>query len=149
MQIDTRPATDADTDFALATHHAAYREVVELQFGSWDEQSQDLFFAADWQPDSVEIICVEGARCGYWQVEVRDLDIHVRELVVHPTCQGRGIATNLLMGLRAAALERGKPIRLGTFHRNRAVNLYRRLGFREIGSTDTHVLMEWAPGTER
>jgi hypothetical protein len=35
------------------------------------------------------------------------------------------------------------PVRLGTFRVNRAVNLYRRLGFREVGKTDTHILMEW------
>jgi hypothetical protein len=35
------------------------------------------------------------------------------------------------------------PVRLRAFHANHAVNLYRGLGFRETGKTDTHILMEW------
>ena len=38
---------------------------------------------------------------------------------------------------------RGVPVHLGTFTKNRALDLYRRLGFQEIDRTDTHVLLEW------
>jgi ribosomal protein S18 acetylase RimI-like enzyme len=36
---------------------------------------------------------------------------------------------------------------LGTLHENRARALYRRLGFDEIGTTDTHTLYRRPPGT--
>lgn len=42
-----RPAVPADTHFARRVHHAAYREVVERQFGSCNEEQQDRFLEGD------------------------------------------------------------------------------------------------------
>jgi ribosomal protein S18 acetylase RimI-like enzyme len=46
------------------------------------------------------------------------------------------------------ARARRVPVRLGTHLGNRAANLYRRVGFRQIGSTDTHLLFEWTAADE-
>ena len=46
------------------------------------------------------------------------------------------------------ARARGVPVRLGTHRANPAANLYRRVGFRQIGSTDTHLLFEWSAADE-
>ena len=148
MRIEIRQARDSDEEFARRTHHAAYREVVERQFGPWDETQQDLFFEAAWEPDKHDIIVADGQDCGYCVVERRVDDIHVRELVVQPRQQGRGIGTSVLRGLQGEAAQRLVPVRLGTFRENHALRLYARLGFREIGHTDTHVLMEWRPQGE-
>lgn len=46
MKLEMRAAQEGDREFARLAHHAAYRDVVERQFGPWDEASQDDFFAA-------------------------------------------------------------------------------------------------------
>jgi GNAT superfamily N-acetyltransferase len=143
MEISRRPATEADRDLARRVHHAAYREAVERQFGRWVEAEQDRFFADGWAGARHEIVLCDGQPCGYVCVEERADDVHVRELVIMPEFQGRGIGTALLGEAIERARDRGVPVRLGTFHRNRAAELYRRLGFREIGRTGTHILMEW------
>jgi len=140
-----RRAHESDAEFARLTHHAAYRDVVERQFGAWDEVQQDGFFFAQWDPAATEVILDDGHPSGYCCVERRGDDIHLRELVVHPDRQGRGIGTWLVEELQREAAEVSIPVRLGTFHKNRALQLYRRLGFTEINATDTHVLMEWVP----
>jgi ribosomal protein S18 acetylase RimI-like enzyme len=145
MDVTLRPATAADTDFARAVHHAAYGEVVVRQFGAWDERQQDDFFAAAWNAGGHEIILVAGTPVGYCAIEDREQDIHLRELVIAPASQGQGIATRLLRQLQDKALRALKPIRLGTFTQNRALVLYKRLGFNAIGGTSTHVLLEWRP----
>lgn len=147
MKLEMRAAQERDVDFARLAHHAAYRDVVERQFGPWDENAQDDFFVADWDTRTAEIILADGSPCGYCIVERRSEDIHARELVIHPDFQGQGIGSLFLRGLQDEARRRSVPVRLGTFHENRAVELYARLGFREIGSTETHVLMEWTPTT--
>jgi ribosomal protein S18 acetylase RimI-like enzyme len=147
MNVTRRPATDADTPFARQAHHGAYREAVTRQFGGWDEAAQDVFFARDWADAEFEILEADGVPCGYACVEERGQDFHVREIVVHPDFQGRGIGTAVLRQTQERARARGVPVVLGTFLTNRAVGLYRRLGFRETGRTDIHVLMEWRPGT--
>lgn len=145
IEVDRRPARESDREFARRAHHTAYRDVVERQFGPWDEAVQDQFFDHDWNPEATQIIRVDGLECGYCIVEHRPQDIHVRELVIHPTFQGRGVGTRLLHHLQEEAVDRQVPVRLGTFHQNHALQLYGRVGFRRIGTTETHVLMEWRP----
>ncbi len=144
MEITRRPAVEADTDFARAVHHRAYRDVAVRQFGAWDEKAQDEFFKGDWAPAEFEIILCDSVPCGYMCVEERDTDLHVRELVILPKYQGKGIGSRLLRGVIDRAKVRQVPVRLGTHHANRAVELYRRLGFREYDRTGSHILMEWS-----
>jgi ribosomal protein S18 acetylase RimI-like enzyme len=143
MNVIRRAATEADTPFAREAHHGAYREAVTRQFGEWDEGKQDHFFGRDWADAEFEIIEVDGVRCGYACIEEREDDFHVREIVVHRDHQGRGIGTAVLRETQERARAKGVPLHLGTFLSNRAAELYRRLGFRETGRTDTHILMEW------
>lgn len=146
-ELSRRPATDADTDWARAVHHESLRGVVEAQFGIWDQAQQDDFFAGDWSGGSFEILLCQGRPCGYVCLEDRAEDVHVRELVVAPEYQNRGIGTAIVRDAIQQADRRGVPVVLGTLHENRARALYRRLGFDEIGTTDTHTLYRRPPGT--
>jgi ribosomal protein S18 acetylase RimI-like enzyme len=143
MKITRRAATELDTEFARLVHHRAYRDVVERQFGGWNEHDQDRFFAGDWRDAQFEMILADGVPCGYLCIEERSHDIHVRELLLSPEFQGQGIGTSILREVQERARARHVPVHLGTFHQNRALDLYRRLDFEEIGRTDTHVALEW------
>lgn len=147
MELTRRPATGGDWEFFRRCHHAAYREVTERQFGAWDEARQDRFAEEGWRAASFEILLCDGEPCGYVCVEERSDDVHVREIVVHPGFQNRGIGTIVLRQTLESASARGVPVRLGTFLTNQAAVLYRRLGFRETGRTATHILFEWQPST--
>ncbi|HVF49924.1 MAG TPA: GNAT family N-acetyltransferase [Pyrinomonadaceae bacterium] len=147
-QIDKRPASDADTDFARSVHHQAYRDVVTRQYGVWDVSAQDDFFAGDWDAPAFEIINCDGTPCGYLCVEDCDGDIHVREIVLLPEFQGRGIGSRILREIIERARLRRIPVRLGTHLANRAANLYRRLGFRQFAQTESHILFEWRADTD-
>ncbi len=141
--LSRRPAWESDTSFAREVHHRAYREVVEQQFGSWVEEQQDRFFEGDWNMPAFEIVLSYGIACGYVCIEDRADEIYVRELVLLPAYQGRRIGSSLLREVMKRARTRRVPIRLGTFPKNRARHLYRKLGFREIGQTELHILLEW------
>ncbi|MDQ6831606.1 MAG: GNAT family N-acetyltransferase [Gemmatimonadota bacterium] len=141
--IDRRAATRDDEDFMRRLHHSAYRHVVEQQFGAWNESQQDSFFADSFSVHPHEIILADGEPVGYCAIEEREDDIHLRELVVEPGAQGRGVGTHILRDLQHLAQRTEKPIRLGVLIENRAQLLYARLGFEAIGRTATHVLMEW------
>ena len=143
--LTRRPATAGDTDFARDAHHRGYRQVSERQFGPWDEAFQDEAFAREWTAHPVEILEWFGDRAGWAIDEDRDDDVHIRELIVHPEFQGRGVGTALLREAMDLARRRGVPVHLGTFIVNRALQLYLRLGFVEIDRTDTHVILRWHP----
>jgi len=143
MRLTNRPALPSDAGFARHAHHAAYHDVVVRQFGSWDQPLQDEFFDKDWATGQFQILQCDGAPCGYISVVDHPDCVHVRELVVLPEFQGRGIGTAVLRETIEHARARWVPVKLGVLHRNQAINLYRRVGFTECGRTETHVLMEW------
>jgi ribosomal protein S18 acetylase RimI-like enzyme len=143
MNITTRPAVDADKDFARVVHHLAYREVVEKQYGPWDEDDQDRRFAGNWDSGEFDALLRDGEMCGYVSVEIGPDQISIRELVIHPKFQNQGVGSTFLLQVMAKAKVLKIPVRLGTHLLNRATAFYQRLGFREFDRTETHVLMEW------
>jgi len=143
MNISRRPAAIDDTDFARSVHHRAYRDVIERQYGPWDESTQDKLFAAAWSGAEHEIVLCDDARCGYTSIENRDDAIYLHELVIDPDFQCRGIGTDILRNVIEQAILRRVPVRLRTHVTNRAKNLYRRMGFQETARTESHVLLEW------
>lgn len=143
VSVSQRPATPADTDFARSVHHRAYRDVIERQYGPWDEANQDGLFNSAWSPEAHEIILLDGVRCGYSCIQNQNDAIYLRELVIDPDFQGRGIGTCILRHLIDRAIARGVPVRLRTHIVNRAANLYRRMGFQEAERTESHLLLEW------
>jgi ribosomal protein S18 acetylase RimI-like enzyme len=143
MEITTRPATVADTEFARGTHHQAYRDLTERRFGQWIEQDQDAFFTAAWTAGAYSVFLCDGTVCGYVCIETDNTEVHVREIVIVPSFQGRGIGSLLLQQAIDLARQRQVPVRLRTAHVNRAAILYRRLGFREMGRTQSHIQFEW------
>ncbi|MBV9863916.1 MAG: GNAT family N-acetyltransferase [Abitibacteriaceae bacterium] len=145
MEITRRPTQEADTDFAREAHHRAYHDVSIQQFGPWDERAQDRYFQTGWTAAVHEIVLCDGAPCGYACIEERPHDMHVRELVIHPDFQNRGIGSAVLRQVMARAQERQVPVRLGTFVKNRALHLYQRLGFEEFDRTEVHILLQWVP----
>jgi ribosomal protein S18 acetylase RimI-like enzyme len=149
MDVSRRLATFADTDFALRVHHRAYRDIIERQYGDWNVADQDKFFMGAWSAAAHDIVFCDGVRCGYTCIEDRDREIYIRELVIDPDYQGRGIGTRLIKDVFADSSARGVPVRLQTQTLNRAATLYRRLGFRETDRTETHIRMEWRPADSR
>jgi GNAT superfamily N-acetyltransferase len=145
VEVRRRPALPSDAELARRVHHLGYREAVERQFGAWDETQQDRFFAGDWDAASFEVLLCDGEPCGYACVEERDDHVLVREIVVAPAFQGRGIGSAVLRETQERARARGVPVRLGTLFTSRAAVLYRRLGFRETGRSATHIGFEWHP----
>jgi len=145
MSLSSRLATLADFDFAREVHHLAYREVVLRQFGSWDDALQDRYFQENWDDGPIKILLCDGVPCGYVGVDYQQAlgGIRLRELVIAPKYQRRGLGTSFLRSLFESAVADSVPIRLKVLKSNPARRLYARLGFRETNETDTHVVMEW------
>ena len=143
MLLERRPATSSDTEFVRISHHAAYRDVVCRQFGAWDEALQDRFFEEKWIPDQFEIVLCDGNPCGFLSAEDQPDHIYISEIVIAPQFQGRGIGSRLLSEEMQRGREAKSPLRLQVLRENRAIELYRRLGFKECGTTETHIRMVW------
>ena len=144
--ITKRPALPTDTEFARNVHHSAYHDVIVKQFGSWDERRQDVFFENDWSDGAAfQILLSDDVPCGYYKEEDFPDRIIPHELVLLPGFQGKGIGTKILSEVIDRAASRNVPVKIRALRENRALNLYRKLGFQDVGSDDTHIELEFVP----
>jgi ribosomal protein S18 acetylase RimI-like enzyme len=138
-----RQCTEEDREWAYALKSEAYREVVERQFGPWDEGRQRAHFGARWNPQLSKVILLHGNAVGLIAVEERDAELRLDEIQLARAWRGRGIGTEIILDLLRKAAANGKALRLQVLRGNaRARELYLRLGFAVTGETDTHHLLE-------
>ncbi len=142
LELNRRPAEEKDTEFARQVHHRAYHDVVVRQFGSFEEKAQDKFFESAWKGSKHEIIYANGKPCGYFSMDESENEITLHELVLLPEFQGEGIGSKILSEVIEVAKVKNIPIRLEVLKENKAGELYRRLGFKQNGETETHFQME-------
>lgn len=147
--LSQRPAQAADEELARTIHWDAYREVVTRQFGGWDETLQEGYFRKKWHPEKFAIVLADGIPCGYLAVEEHAHEIVVNEIALLGAFRGRGVGSALLSEILGRARGSQRAVRLQVLKENRARELYRRLGFVETGSTETHVTMEARPPAGR
>jgi ribosomal protein S18 acetylase RimI-like enzyme len=142
--LTTRKATAKDVEFAKKIHHLAYREVVEDQFGTWDEAQQDGFFLAKWDPKTTSIIMRGSESVGCISVVEHPDHLFLSEIQIAPEFQGQGIGTQIIKEQMTEADSQDLPLRLQVLHKNeRAKHLYERLGFIVCGETDRHFVLAY------
>lgn len=142
MKIELRAAADSDKEFARQVHHAAYKDVVVRQFGSWNESLQDSFFEETWGAGEFRIINFDSQDVGVFKVCDGGDHIEIVEIQLLPEYQSRGIGSRVLQIELALAKQSRTPVRLRVLKANRAQALYVRLGFKLIGTNETHVFMQ-------
>jgi hypothetical protein len=115
----TRTAEMAAVDWSTEQKEAFLR----MQFAA-----QHRYYLAQYPQAAFDVILLADRPVGRFYVDRRPNDILVVDIALLPRCR-TGIGAALLRGLNAEADRLGKPI-LGTVERyNRALLLFRRLGF--------------------
>jgi GNAT superfamily N-acetyltransferase len=148
-----RPATEHDVGFLTDVVVVVTRAQGRLPRDFDDRAFRDRFVARTLQqveglgPDSTTyVIEIDGERAGRLRV-VRTRDaLEIAGIQLLPAHQGHGIGTYLIEQLLVEAHDAGKPARVRAGPDNlRALALYRRLGFAEVGTEDGEVVLESAP----
>lgn len=132
-----------DFEIARSVHHRVYHDVVVRQFGAWDEPLQDRFFDAKWSEYLHQILLLDGALIGFLSVVDKPDCVYLNEIQILPEYQGRGIGSQIIKELQDKSRTLKLPLRLQVLLQSNALALYRRHGFTEISTTDTHSCMEW------
>jgi len=151
-EISFRPIEDSDLEF-LYEVYADFR-AEELSIVDWTDQqkeeflrmqfrAQHEFYSQNYSDAEFEIILVDGEPMGRLYVERREDEHRIMDIAIFTSQRGRGIGGKIMRDLLDEAAGVGKPVTIHVLKQNRALNLYYRLGFREIGSTDVYLLMEW------
>jgi ribosomal protein S18 acetylase RimI-like enzyme len=141
MDVALRPATATDTDFCFDLHHRALGEHVAAVWG-WDDEDQRRRHDAWFDPDHVRIVTVDGVDAGMFTMDDRPTEVYIGRIELLPSHQGRGIGSGLLRAVIDAAATDGRPVALEVHEANeRALALYLRLGFYEVGREGSKIYL--------
>jgi len=155
-RVSLRSARPEDEDFLRSVYSSTRAE--ELAVTGWDEATKAAFLAqqfraqhdyyvANYEGAAFDVILVEGEPAGRlytirWSETLRVIDISLL-----PEQRGRGIGESLMRSVMDEAAATGATVTIHVEHQNRAMSLYRRLGFAPIEERGVYVLMEWRPGS--
>ncbi len=135
-------ATDADKEYFLRLNRLCYEDVVQQQFGPWDEAHQNHSFESKWSDNNFQKIYVNDKLVGAIWVDDNTDFRQIREVQIHPDFQGDGIGTAAIRLEIESAGQAGKPLRLRVLFQNKALSLYERLGFKIIDKNEHQFIME-------
>ncbi|MGC7095827.1 GNAT family N-acetyltransferase [Amycolatopsis lurida] len=127
--IALRQATAADEEFCFQLHKASLGEYVAELWG-WEDEVQREHHRRVFVPERWRIVTVDGTDAGVLVVEAHPEGWYLGRIELLPEYQGRGIGGVLIQRLA----DRGTPLHLEVLAVNRrALEFYRRHGFRETG----------------
>src|SRR5262245_35998473 len=152
--VTLRPQSDTDLEF-VAQLYAATREE-ELRPVDWPDEVKAAFlrsqFDAQWAHYSrhyhdaeFSIIERDGTCIGRLYVWRGADDVRIVDIALSADARGVGIGGTLLREVMEEAARSGKSASIHVERDNRALNLYRRLGFVEIDEHGLYYLMKWSP----
>jgi ribosomal protein S18 acetylase RimI-like enzyme len=151
MRVELRPVQDADRPFLLDVY-AGTREQ-ELARVAWSREQKAAFVAQQFAAQTAhyawhytgmraDVILLDGVPAGRLLVARWDEEIRIVDIALLPELRGRGAGSVLLRELLDEAAAAGKRVTIHVERFNRALGLYRRLGFRPAGEHGVYVLME-------
>lgn len=147
-----RAATPSDQTFLRAVYASTRAE--ELAQAPWsDEQKRafiDMQFAAqdsdyrkNYPTAQFSIIEVQGVPVGRLYVDRCKEEIRIIDIALLPEHRRAGIGTKLLSELQNESRLAGKALTIHVERFNPALNLYHRLGFRQIEDKGVYLFFEW------
>lgn len=140
-----RPARPDDFPFAEAIYIEAMRPLME-QLGCWDEPMRRAAIRRSFKTADSWIIIAHSTEIGWMQVTERDADYNLAQLQILERYCGNGIGSKIIEDLMAKAKHAGKSVSLSAVRTNRAIQLYRRMGFKFIDEHASPILdMVWEP----
>lgn len=140
--ISFRPARPDDYDFATELYLGSAKPLLTA-LGLWDADRIIARFRQAYNIEQTRVIRLDGSDIGWMQVSESAERLHLHQLHIVPQFQNRGIGTRLIRAIQGRARRKGCPALLNVIRGNRALALYRRLGFRVVGGDGEKLHMRW------
>jgi ribosomal protein S18 acetylase RimI-like enzyme len=140
--VNTRPATNEDSDFVYQVKVHALKDYITKTWG-WDEDLQWKFHQESFRPACTQIIRDAEEDAGFLVVEETDDEFRLHEINLLGKFQGQGIGTQIIREIQETAVSQGKRVELQVLKVNPGIRLYERLGFYVYNETETHRQMTY------
>lgn len=151
MNISFKPISEIDRDFLREVYASTRSE--ELALVDWDEKqkaaflemqfsAQYRFYQENYADADFFIVILDNIPVGRFYIARWPNEIRIVDLALLPEYRNAGIGSFILQGVINESIAAHKPVRIHVERFNRALFLYRRLGFVEIGEHGVYFLME-------
>lgn len=146
-----RPETEADIAFLVALFGTTRAD--ELAQVPWSDEQKAAFIAQQFDAQhryyrahiprcAFDVLEYRGEPIGRLYLEPRVTQLHIVDISLMPEWRGKGVGTAILEAVIAQGRAGGRGVGIFVEKFNPALNLYRRLGFVEIGDTGVYFEME-------
>lgn len=154
LSIDFRPISDGDIH-DLKEIYASTRQD-EMQIVPWSDseketflqnqfQAQHQFYQDQFRDAEYWMILLQNHPIGRFYVDRRQDEIRIIDIALLPSYRSQGIGSMLLQQILDEGKTSQKPVRIHVEQNNRALGLYKRLGFQKKSENGVYFLMEWLP----
>jgi ribosomal protein S18 acetylase RimI-like enzyme len=149
-----RAVNASDREF-LIDLYASVREP-ELELVPWDPgikwafvehqfAAQDRHYRTHYDGATLDVVEVAGEPVGRLYVHRAPSEIRIMDIALLPEFRGRGIGERLLRSVLHEADDAAIPVSIHVERGNRAMSLYKRLGFFPVEERGPYVLMRRLP----
>ena len=153
LGISYRPARPDDEDFCYAVYASTRAD--EMRLVPWTDDEIERFLRQQYEAQrthyrrflpNAEYLVIErsGEAIGRLYLDRRPDELRIVDIALLPDHRGRGLGKAILSDLIDEAAAAGVPVRIHVERNNPALDLYRRLGFRELSDEGVYLFMERA-----
>lgn len=150
--VTFRPIEPGDAEFLYSVYASTRME--ELAAAAWTESQKEAFLRSQFNAQHLAyqktyqgadflVILHSGAPAGRLYVTRWEREIRIVDIALLPEQRGEGIGSFLLNDILDEGRRAGKRVTIHVEAFNRALSLYRRLGFRKLGEHGVYYFMEW------
>lgn len=144
---------DKEKDIELLFNiYAGTREEI-VSYPGWDQKQKEEFinsqfwmqhhaYMSNYSNPEYGVIQYLDKDIGRLYLDIRDDDLRIIDIAILPDSRGFGVGETLISALAAWAAGKGKSISIHVEKQNRAINLYKRLGFVFVEELSAHYLMK-------
>src|SRR3954467_9873691 len=155
--LSLRPITPEDDSFLAGVYASTRME--ELAVTGWSDEekfafcrsqfdAQSAHYRENYPGASLQVIEDAGVPIGRLYVARWEREIRIMDIALLPEHRGSGIGTKLLRELQEEARSAGKSLTIHVERFNPAMELYQRLGFRQVEDKGVYLLLEWKESDE-
>jgi len=140
--LDLYAGTRADEMALVPWTEEQQHAFVKMQYAAQQAHYREKFPTA-----SHEIILLDGRPVGQRYVDRLEREIRIIDIIVMASERNHGIGTFSVRELMDEAKGAGTVVTIYVETFNPSLNLFERLGFRQVAEHGAHLLMEWAPAS--
>jgi ribosomal protein S18 acetylase RimI-like enzyme len=125
------------SDLFLGLPKKLQHNLLNMQF-----QSQQQHYHSYWPNAEHKLLIYNKVMVGQVIIEKSKDHFYIVDIKILPSFQKQGIGTQYLLALIKEAKKKNKSVKLSVDKNNRALTLYKRIGFKIITDEQTHYAME-------